>query len=132
MSSPDAEPAAEGQAFGPFDLRVEAEAIAAYGQAAGARGPTPFVFPVALLAAPAAQAALAALIGPDFAAVHEAQSFEAEQPLEPGVYILSGAARRAHAPERLKIETQVAGRDGACVARMTTTLRLFPLNGARA
>lgn len=123
--------AAEAFAFGPFDATADEMRIAAYARATGATG-TPFVYPIALLAAPGAQEALKALIGADCVAVHESQSFEAARPLAPGAYVLSGTALRQRAPRRLTIEAEVATPAGETVARLRTALRLFPVaEGAR-
>lgn len=120
--------AAEAFAFGPFDATADEESIAAYARATGGAG-TPFVFPIALMSAPGAQAALKALIGAGFLPVHESQSFEAERPLAPGAYVLSGTALRERAPQRLTIEAEVATPAGRTVARLRTALRLFPAAG---
>ncbi len=124
MSAPE-RPAAEAFAFGPFDATADATQIAAFARATGAAG-APFVFPIALMATPAARAAIADMIGPGFLPVHESQSFEAEAPLAPGVYVLAGTARRERAPERLTIEARVTTPPGTTVARLRTALRLFP------
>ena len=89
----------------------------------------PLTFPMRWLAAPAVRDAMAAMTSDGFVLVHEAQTFDYEQPLLVGEpYVLTLLAQREADPDRVILRGSIAAGDGAPAARLETVLRLFPLD----
>ena len=111
---------------------AEADAFrAAAGSPPRDRAILPLTFPMRWLAAPAVRGAMTAMVPAGVALVHEAQSFDYEQPLRVDeTYALTLSARREAEPDRLVLHGSIAAGDGVPAARLETVLRLFPLEGA--
>jgi hypothetical protein len=123
--------------LGSFRVEAERHQVETFRAATGlaSDGLTlPVTYPVRWLMTPEIRAALLALVPEtDLALVHESQSFNYERPLRCGVtYVLSLAARREAAPDRLLVDGTIADDAGAVHARTETVLRLFAMAVAAA
>lgn len=119
--------------LGPFTVRVEAEACAAFGRATDGRaGRLPFTFPVRWLTHPDIRAAAARLIGAaEWVPIHESQSFEVRRPLETAVdYRMRIEMWREAMPPRLLLRAEVAtDADEPCLV-MEMILRIVSVEGS--
>jgi hypothetical protein len=113
--------------LGPFDVRAEAGALAAY-RAATVAGPTnavPLAFTLRWLTAPEIRQALGTLLEADEVMVHEAQKFSLAAPLLPDTsYAMTLQVRRTESPARLNAVASVTTPTGALVLEIESVLRL--------
>jgi hypothetical protein len=113
--------------LGPFTVRIEAQASAAFGRATGGRaGRVPFTFPVRWLAHPDIRAAAARVIGEaEWIPIHESQSFDVRWPLEVAVdYRMRIEMWREANPPRLLLRAEIATDAGEPCLAMEMILRI--------